>query len=79
MRRLAMWGLLVGLTLSTTGCIMVLGVDRSVTDLPGQKKIVQIDDELYLLDLKTNHIRKIDKSSLIHSETTVTTETSEDD
>jgi len=67
-------GFLVGLALSTTGCIMVLGVRGGVTDLPDNKKIVEIDDELYLLDLKTNRIRKLDKDTLVHSETIITTD-----
>lgn len=58
---------------------MVFAVDEPVTTVCGQKKIVEIDDQLYLLDLKTNRIRKIDKGSVVHSETTITTETADDD
>ena len=79
MRRLMGLGLLAGLALSTTGCIMVLGGMGVATDLPDNKKIVEIDDELYLLDLKTNKIRKLDKETLVHSETIITTETPDDD
>jgi hypothetical protein len=78
MRRFAVLGVLVGLALSTTGCIMVLGVRAPVMDLPDNKKIVEIDDELYLLDLETNRIRKLDKETLVHSETIITTETPND-
>ena len=74
MRRIMGLGLLVGLALSTTGCIMVLGGMGVATDLPDNKKIVEIDDELYLLDLKTNRIRKLDKETLVHSETIITTD-----
>ena len=79
MRRLMGLGFLVGLALSTTGCVMVLGVRTPVTDLPDNKKIVEIDDELYLLDLETNRIRKLDKETLFHSETIITTDTPNDD
>ena len=79
MRRLMGLGFLAGLALSTTGCIMNVAVREPVTDLPGHKKIVEIDNELYLLDLKTNRIRKLDKQSLVHSETVITTETRDDD
>ena len=79
MRRLMGLGLLAGLALSTTGCIMVLGGMGLATDLPDNKKVVEIDDELYLLDLGTNHIQRIDKKALIHSETIITTETPDDD
>ena len=79
MRRLMGLGFLAGLALSMTGCIMVLGGMGLVSDLPDNKKVVEIDDELYLLDLKTNRIRKIDKQSLVHSETVITTESSEED
>ena len=79
MRRLMGLGFLAGLVLSTTGCIMVLGVRGPVTDLPDNKKIVEIDDELYLLDLYANRIQKFDKKALVHSETVITTEESDDD
>ena len=79
MRKFARLGFLAGLVLSASGCIMVLGVRAPVTDLPDNKKIVEIDDELYLLDLETNRIRKLDKETLVHSETVITTETPNDD
>ena len=79
MRKLTGLGLLAGLAVSATGCVMVIGSGRSVTDLPDNKKIIEIDDELYLLDLKTNRIRKLDKESIVHSETIVTTDESDDD
>ena len=79
MRKFTLLGLLAGLSLSTTGCIMVLGVDTPVTDVSDHKKIVEINDELYLVNLKTNRIRKIDKQSCVHSEMTIKTETSDDD
>jgi len=58
---------------------MVLGVRTPVTDLPDHKKVVEIDNELYLLDLETNRIRKLDKETLVHSETIITTDTSKGD
>lgn len=79
MRKFAMLGILIGLSFTAAGCIMVLGVDTPVTDVSCHKKIVEIDNELYLLDLKTNRIHKVDKHGLVHSETTVTTETKDDD
>ena len=79
MRKFARLGFLAGLVLSASGCIMVLGVRAPVTDLPDNKKIVEIDDQLYLLDLETNRIRKLDKETLVHSETVITTETPNDD
>jgi len=74
MRRLMGLGFLGGLVLSASGCVMNVAVREPVTDLPGNKKIVEIDDELYLLDLKTNRIRKIDKETMVHSETIITTD-----
>ncbi len=79
MRKFAGLGFLAGLVLSTTGCIMVLGVRGPVTDLHDNKKIVEIDNELYLLDLDTNRIQKLDKKALVHSETVIATESSDDD
>ncbi len=74
MRRLAGLALLCGLALCSAGCIMVFGVGRSVTNLSDNKKMVEIDDELYLLDLETNRFEKVDKKSLVHSETVITTD-----
>jgi len=34
---------------------------------------------LYLLDLETNKVRKLDKHALTHSETVITSETATDD
>ncbi len=79
MRRFTGLGVLAGLALSTIGCIMVVGVDAPVTELSDHKKIVEIDDELYLVNLKTNRIRKIDKHDSVHTETTITTDESDDD
>ena len=79
MRKFTGLGFLAGLALSSSGCIMVLGGMGPVTDLPDNKKVVEIDDELYLLDLETNRIRKLDKKALVHSETIITTETPNDD
>ncbi len=74
MRRLMGLGFLAGLALSTTGCIMVLGGYGPVMGLPDNKKVVEIDNELYLLDLETNRIQKLDKKALVHSETVITTD-----
>ncbi len=74
MRRLMGLGFLVGLVLSAIGCIMNVAVREPVMDVSGNKKIVEIDDELYLLDLKTNRIHKLDKQSMVHSETIITTD-----
>ena len=79
MRKFTGLGVLAGLALSMTGCIMVIGVKTPVTDLPDNKKIVEIDDELYLLDLKKNRVRKLDKKTLVHSGTVIGSEKSDDD
>ena len=75
MRKFAGLGFLVGLALSTAGCIMVLGGYVPLADVSGNKRIVEIDDQLYLLDLETHRIRKLDKETSVHSETIITTET----
>ena len=79
MRRLIGLGFLGGLVLSASSCVMNLAVREPVMELPDNKKIVEIDDKLYLLDLETNRIHKLDKKALVHSETIITTETSDDD
>ena len=79
MRKFAKLGFLFGLAVLTAGCITVLTVREPVTNLPGNKKIVEINDELYLLDLKTNKIRQLDKDAMVRTETAITTETPDDD
>ena len=74
MRKFTGLGFLAGLALSSSGCIMVLGGMGPVADLPDNKKVVEIDDELYLLDLGTNKVRKLDKSAMIQTQTITTTE-----
>ncbi len=49
MRRFAIAAMTVALAIGTTGCIVVLGS----WDLPGPAKVVEIDGELYVVDLET--------------------------
>lgn len=79
MRRLMGLGFLVGLVLPAIGCVMNVAVREPVMELSDNKKIVEIDDKLYLLDLDTNRISKVDKKAVVHSETVITTKTSDDD
>ncbi len=59
MRRVSVFLCLVGLALSNVGCVMVIGVK----DLPHRKQAVEIDGELYIVDVRTQRARKIDLNS----------------
>jgi hypothetical protein len=44
------------ITVSMTGCVMVLGVD----DFPSDSKIIIIDDELYVVDQENKKLKLIE-------------------
>ncbi len=44
------------ITLSTTGCVLVLGVH----DFPGDSRVIVIEDEVYVVDEETKTLRRID-------------------
>ena len=71
MRRLCVLMLLSAMAFANTGCVVVLGVK----DLPHRKHVVEIDGELYVVDLKTHRIHRIDDDISIETETTTETET----
>lgn len=56
MRRVALTSLLIALTLSLTGCIMVFGVK----DLPDCQHVVEIDGEWYVVDTKDHKLKKVE-------------------
>ena len=56
MRRLILLVMLCALAVSNLGCIMILGV----RDLPGQRQVVEIDGELYTVDLDRHCLRKVE-------------------
>ena len=57
------------------GCIMVIGVHDDDLDRPCHKRIVEIDGESYLVDLKHHRIHKVGESDAVESTTTTTVET----
>lgn len=62
--RKALVGLFVAaLSLAATGCLMVIGVERPVLD--GKKRIIEVDDELYIVDVEQSTVRKMDKDAAI--------------
>ena len=64
MRRLILFTLLVLLAISNAGCIMVLGIK----ELPHHGRVVEIDGDLYVVDLDSSRIRKIDVDPVIEIE-----------
>jgi hypothetical protein len=69
MRRFAIAAMAVALAIGSTGCIVVLGG----WDLPGPAKVVEIDGELYVIDLETQRLHKICDEWLIEEEATTET------
>ncbi len=68
--------LILGLLgLLSAGCIMAVAVRAPVTALPDNKKIVEIDDELYLLDLEAGRVQKLDKRALVETQSITFMET----
>ncbi len=64
MQRLVLFALLVLLAISNAGCIMVLGVKER----PHHGRVVEIDGDLYVVDLDSHRIRKIDVDPVIEIE-----------
>lgn len=66
MRRVAICLMLSVLALSHIGCI--LAVD--VKGWPHDRQVIEIDGEIYLVDLKTDRVRKISRDSATEIEST---------
>ena len=70
MRRLCAFVLASVMALANIGCVFVLGVK----DVPHRKQVVAIDGELYVVDVKTHRIHKVDDDRVIEVETTTEAE-----
>ena len=70
MRRMCLFVLLAGLTLSNIGCIVVLGS----CDFPEHAKVIEIDGELYIADKETKRLHKLGGDWVIESKTVTKTE-----
>jgi len=55
------------------GCIIVFGGVTPVGCTSGQKHVVEIDDELYVVDLNTKTVRPLEEGEREMSTTTTTT------
>ena len=69
MRKAILFVLLGVLSVSSPGCIVVMGVD----DLPEHRQIVEIDGELYVVNTHTHRVCKVDTE--VEGESQTTTET----
>jgi hypothetical protein len=64
MRKLAMAVLLWAVAvMAGSGCIMVIGVEEPI-EVDGQGRIVEIDDQLYVVDVEKQTVRKFESSDL---------------
>ena len=75
MRKALLLTLVVGLTLANVGCVMVL----DVKDMPYRKQVVEIDGELFIVDMKAHSVLKIDAAWMAESETIIEMDIEESD
>ncbi len=68
-RRLTV-ALLALAAVASAGCIIHLGVK----EFPRCKHVVEVDGELYIVDLKPSHARKLEIETAIRNERTTRTE-----
>lgn len=64
MRWATLLAVLAGLALVNGGCVIVLGS----CDLPKCKHVVEIDGDLYTVDLKTHRLQRIDAEWMTETE-----------
>lgn len=65
----------IGFALSNGGCIMVIGVK----EFPQHKQVIEIDGEFFVVDVKTEQLRKLDLSTAVESESEETIDASDSD
>jgi hypothetical protein len=70
MRRLFVALLVAGVVLPCAGCLFSV----NVRDIPYHRQVVEVDGELYVVDLKTHRARKLEVVWEVPEETTTTTE-----
>ncbi len=70
MRRVIVLMLLAGLALSNVGCVIAIGTK----EVPHHKRVVAVDGEIYIVDVRTQGIRKIDADWDAEDETPADTE-----
>lgn len=75
MRKLVSILPMIAVTLSSVGCVMVIGS----RELPDHKHVVQIDDELYIVDVKTKRVKKLDLKAAIERQMETEGQTQHDD
>ncbi len=60
MRKAMAMAFAVSMGLACSGCIMVIGAGLHTAKVGKHKRLVEINDELYLVDLQNNTARKLD-------------------
>jgi len=63
--------LVLGLGL-TTGCVVAMGNKGNIKAIPGDRQAVVIDGEIYLVDVDSECVTKIDKTQATVSGATAT-------
>ena len=66
MRRRLMVMLLAIAAGANAGCVLVLGSKG----LPAHKHVIEIEDEFYILDVKTRSLKKLDLEAAAQDDTT---------
>jgi hypothetical protein len=75
MRKVSVLLCLAGLTLCQIGCIFSFDVKRC----PHHRQVIELDGEIYVVDVKTQRVRKIDLDSAIEVESATEIELEVDD
>ncbi len=52
---------------ANAGCIMVLGFEG----LPAHKRVIEIEDELYIVDVETRTLKKLDLEAAVQDDKTI--------
>ena len=60
MRKTLALAFVLSVGLACSGCIMVIGTGLHTAKLGKHKRIVEINDELYIVDLQNNTAKKLD-------------------
>jgi len=70
MRRFVVGLVLAGVILPLTGCVFAV----DVREVPRHRQVVEVDGELYLVDLKTQRAQRMEVVWDVDEETATTTE-----
>jgi hypothetical protein len=63
MQRVVACVLATVLALGSGGCLTVIAVDKPL-ELDGKRRIIEVEGELYMVDVKDNSVRKLNRDEV---------------